>query len=153
MRSCLKYAVINSAPIIGKFINKQELYRQCPPRRLKDSHISEIGNTSCVRNVMNMTPVSRIERVAWGAASILRRVNDGVFICTCDVESDEYNCWTKHAIVYDSHFKLLHQTKYCGVLMDNIADAPIYVLEDKGRATKKHFKHVLREFFGGLCHV
>ena len=39
MRSCLHDAVINSAPIIVKFINKQELYRQCPPRRVKNSHI------------------------------------------------------------------------------------------------------------------
>ena len=42
MRSCLKDAVNNCAPRIGKCINKQELYRQCPPRILKDSHISEI---------------------------------------------------------------------------------------------------------------
>ena len=41
---------------------------------------------------MNVTPVSGIEQVAWGAASILRRVNDGVFICTCNVQSVEYNC-------------------------------------------------------------
>ena len=42
MRSCLQDDVINSAPRIRKFINKQELYRQCPPRRVNDSHISEI---------------------------------------------------------------------------------------------------------------
>ena len=36
MRSCLQYSVINSAPPIGKYINKLELYRQCPPRRVKD---------------------------------------------------------------------------------------------------------------------
>ena len=35
LRSCLQDAVINSAPRIGKFINKQELYRQCPPRRVR----------------------------------------------------------------------------------------------------------------------
>ena len=131
MRSCLQYAVINSAPIIEKFINKQELYRQCPLRRVKDSHISEIENSSCVRNVMNMTLVSEIERVAWEAASSPRRVNDGVFICTCNVQYFEYNCWTKHAFVYDSHFKLLHQTKCCGVLIGNRDDAPICVLEEK----------------------
>ena len=62
MRSCLQDAVINSAPRIGKFINKQELYRQCPPRRVKDSHISEIENTSCVRNFMNVTPVLGIKK-------------------------------------------------------------------------------------------
>ena len=42
MRSCLQDAVINSASSIGKFINKLELYRQCPPRIVKNSHISEI---------------------------------------------------------------------------------------------------------------
>ena len=88
MRSCLQDAVINSAPRIGKFIDKHELYRQCPPRRVKDSNISEIENTSCVRNVMKATVVFGIERVAWVSASILRRVNDGVFICTCNVKCD-----------------------------------------------------------------
>ena len=80
MRSCLKDAVINYAPRIGKFINKQELYRQCPPRRVKNSHVSNIEDSSCVRNVMNVTPVLGINRVAWGADSIARRVNDGVYI-------------------------------------------------------------------------
>ena len=120
---------------------------------MKDSHISEIKNSSCVKNVMNMTPVLGIERVAWDAASILRTVNDGVFICTCNVKSDEYNFWTKHAFVYDSHCKPLHQTKCCGVLIDNRADAPICVFEDKDRESKKHVDHSLKEFFGGKCHV
>ena len=63
---------------------------------------------------------------------------DGVFICTCNVKSDEYNFWTKHAFVYDSHFKTLHQSKCCGVLIDNRDDAPICVLEDKDIETKKN---------------
>ena len=62
MRSCLKDDAINSALRIGKYIDKHELYRQLPPRRVKDTHISEIENTSCVRNVMKVNPVSRIER-------------------------------------------------------------------------------------------
>ena len=56
---------------------------------VKDSKISEIENTSCVRNVMEVTPVFGIERVPWVAASILIRVNDGVFICTYNVQSSE----------------------------------------------------------------
>ena len=52
---------------------------------------------------MNVTAVLGIERVAWGAASILRTVNDGVYICTCNVQYAEYNCWTNHAFVYESH--------------------------------------------------
>ena len=82
---------------------------------------------------MKVTPVSEIERVAWGAASILRSVNDGVYIYTCNVQSVEYNCCTKHAFVYDSHLKPLHQTKCFGFLIDNRSDAPICVLEDKDR--------------------
>ena len=106
-----------------------------------------------MRNVMNVTPVSGIEKVSWGAASILIRVNDGVFICTCNFQSVEYNCCTKHAFVYDIHFKPFHQTKFCGVIIDNRSDAPIFVLEDKDRESNKKFDHALKEFFGGKCHV
>ena len=88
MRSCLQNSVINYAPRIGKYIDKQELYIQCLPRKVKDTNMSEIENTSCVRNVMKLNPVSVIEREPWGAAYILRRFNDGVFICTCNVQSD-----------------------------------------------------------------
>ena len=87
MRSCLQDAVINSSQRIVKFINKQELYRQCLPRRVKDSNIYEIENTSYEINFRKVTTVSGIEQVAWGAASITRRVNDGVFICACNVQS------------------------------------------------------------------
>ena len=88
MSSCLQDAVINSAPRIGKYINKLELYRQCTPRRVKDKKMTEIENTSCVINFMRVTPVSGIEIEPWGEASILRRVNYGVYICTCSVRSD-----------------------------------------------------------------
>ena len=86
MRSCLEDAVINFTPRIGKYINKLELYRQCPPIRVKDIKMSEIENTSCVINFMRVTPVSGIEREPWGAACIIRKVNYGVCICTCNVK-------------------------------------------------------------------
>ena len=50
--------------------------------------MSEIENISCVRNVMRVTPVSGIEREPWVALAILRRFNDGVYICTCSVKYD-----------------------------------------------------------------
>ena len=102
---------------------------------------------------MEVTPVSGIEIESWGVACNMRRFNDGVFICTCNVQSDEYNYWTKHAFAYDSHFKPFHQLKCCGVLIDNRADAPICFLEDKDRVTKKNLIHALIELFGGLCHA
>ena len=83
---------------------------------------------------MRVTLVSGIERELWGAASILRRVNDGFYIYKCAVKYDEYKCWTKHAFIFDRHFKPLHQSKWCGALVDNISDAPIRVLEGKYRA-------------------
>ena len=61
MRSCLQDSGINSSPSIGKYINKLELYRHCPPRKVKDTRMSEIENTSCVRNFMRVTSVSGIE--------------------------------------------------------------------------------------------
>ena len=36
MHSCLQDAVITSSPRIGKYIDKQELYRQWPPIKVKD---------------------------------------------------------------------------------------------------------------------
>ena len=125
-------------------MNKLELYRQYPPRRVKNSYISEIEVSACARNVMNITPVLGIEEVKWGAASILKTVNDGVYICVCNVQYIKYDLWTKHAFVYDSHYKPLHQNKCCGFLVDNRADAPICVLEDKYRATKKNLHHALK---------
>ena len=88
MRSYLQDSVINYDPSIGKYIVKKELYRQYPPRKVKDTNISEIENTSCVINFMEVTPLSGIERETWGTVCILRRVNDGVFICTCNIKYD-----------------------------------------------------------------
>ena len=59
----------------------------------------------------------------------------------------------KNAFVYDIHFKPFHQSKCCGYLIDNRADATIFVLEDKDREKNINLRYALREFFGGLCHV
>ena len=48
LRSCLHDAIINSAPRIGIFFDKSELYRQRPPRRVKDTHIKELEKCECV---------------------------------------------------------------------------------------------------------
>ena len=44
--SCLHDAIINAAPGIGGEINKYKLYRQCLPRRVKDTHIEELKNAN-----------------------------------------------------------------------------------------------------------
>ena len=62
MGSFLQDAVISSAPIIGKYIDKHELYRHRPLRKVKVTNIYKIENISCVRYVMKVTPVSGIER-------------------------------------------------------------------------------------------
>ena len=85
---------------------------------------------------MNITPMSGIKEVKWGAASILKTVNDGVYICICNVHNVKYDLWKKHAFVYEIHYKPLNQTDCCGVLIDNRADATICVLENKDRAKK-----------------
>ena len=77
---------------------------------------------------MKETLVARIEIDDRNAASIIRIVTDGVYICKCSVRYNEYKFKTKHAFFYDCHFKPFHQIKCCGYLIDNIADAPICVL-------------------------
>ena len=108
MRSCLKDDVIISAPGIGQYINKLGLYKQCHPRRVKDTKMSEIENTSCVRSIMNVTQVIRIEGEPWGEASTPRIFNGEVYKCTCSVRSDEYMCKKKHAFVFVRPLKPLH---------------------------------------------
>ena len=38
LSSCLHVTIIHPAPIIVKYINKNELYKQCAPRRVKDTN-------------------------------------------------------------------------------------------------------------------
>ena len=57
---------------------------------------------------MKLNPVIRIERESWSADSILIRVNDGVYICTCSVKSYRCICMTKHIFMYDSNLKPLN---------------------------------------------
>ena len=97
--------------------------------------------------------MSRIEEVPWGTLSILKTVNDGVYICVCNVHNLKYNMWTKHAFVYDIHYKHLNKADCCGVLIDNRADAPICVLEKKDRVHKRNMDYALRQFFERKCHV
>ena len=59
----------------------------------------------------------------------------------------------KHEFLYESQFKPLHQSKYSGALIDNIADAPILVLEDKDIRRNINMRHALKCLFGGLCTV
>ena len=78
MRSCLQDSFINSATSIGKYINKLESYNNFPPRRAKDTNMREIQNTLCVRSVMKVTPLFKIERVPLGASSIQIKVIYGL---------------------------------------------------------------------------
>ena len=97
---------------------------------------------------MRVTQVSGIERDPCGAACIMRKLNYGVYICTCNIKFDEYKCWKKLEFVYDSRFKPFHQSKCCGGLIDNRSDAPICVLEDKEIETKLNLSYALKDFFG-----
>ena len=45
--------------------------------------MSVIENFLFVKTVINVNPLLKIEREMWGANSILRKVNDGVYIFSC----------------------------------------------------------------------
>ena len=54
-----------------------------------------------MRSFIKVNPVFRIEIEDWVAASVLRVFDNGVYICTCSVRSNEYMCKTKYTFVYD----------------------------------------------------
>ena len=62
MSSYLHDSIISSAPRIGQYTNKNELYRQLPLRRVKGTNINEIESYSCARNFRIVTQVLNIER-------------------------------------------------------------------------------------------
>ena len=72
LRSFLHDAVVNSALRIGKFIDKDELYRQCPPIQVKDTRMIEIDNEYCLYSVMKIFPVLEFKREKWVANSIIK---------------------------------------------------------------------------------
>ena len=82
---------------------------------MKYINITEIESSSPVINAIIVTPVLNTEREQWGTCSVLRKVNDGVYICSCSVISEEYMCKTKHAFVYDKKFKPLEKQECLGI--------------------------------------
>ena len=57
LRSCLHDAVLNAAPRIGKFADKNEFYRQCFPIHVKGTNTNKFENAYCVSSVMAISPV------------------------------------------------------------------------------------------------
>ena len=57
--------------------------------------MSEIENPLCLRTIKNLNLVFNIERQPWCDRSILKKFNDGVYICSCSVRSEEYTCKIK----------------------------------------------------------
>ena len=101
--SCLRLDIINAAPIIGGGVDKLELYRQCPPRRLKDTYLKELGKCECLSSLITIVPVLNTERDKMGTMVILLRIDDGFYVCICTVYTEILKKVTKHAFVYDSN--------------------------------------------------
>ena len=55
-----------------------------------------IPNYSCDKEFITVTPVFKIEREKLGTNSILRKVDDRVYICTCFVKYVDYQDKPKH---------------------------------------------------------
>ena len=64
LRSCLHDAVNKDEPHIGKIINKHELYRQCLPRRMKNTIMNKIKNASYVLSVTTLTPLLKNKEIS-----------------------------------------------------------------------------------------
>ena len=80
LRSCLRDEIINSDPRIGENIDTLKFYIQCPPRRLKGTHMKESERCKCVSSVMTIAPVLNIDKEKMGAMGILLVIDDGVYV-------------------------------------------------------------------------
>ena len=82
---------------------------------------------------MSILPVNIIERKKWGANSILRKINNGVYIFTCTVTNIDKKYTTDHAFVYNIFFKLFGEENCCGAPIDIRKYTPIIPLDENGR--------------------
>ena len=108
---CLHDTVINSAPRIGGGIEKIEFYRQCSPRRVKETEIKELGKCKCVSSVMTIAPVLNIVRETMDTLGIFLNIDDSVFVFICTIYTEVLKHFTQHAFVSDSNFSAKYKIK------------------------------------------
>ena len=93
-------------------IDKLELYRQFPPRSIKDK-------CNSVLSVMTISPILKLEREKMGATRILQVINDGIYLCIYRIHLDVFKTITSHAFYYDSHFSKLQNSERSGAMIDD----------------------------------
>ena len=114
--------------------------------------MNEIESSSRVVNVMAVTSVLNIEVEKWGAISILRKVDYGVYICTYSVQYEDYQIKKKHEFLRHL-IQTFHQPKCCGAPIDNRVYAHVCVIYENVRESKQNLKKVLKHLFDGLFHI
>ena len=80
-------------------MDKLELYRQCPPRRLKDTNLAELEKCKCVSSVMTIAPIINIDRENMYDFVILLVIDDGVYVCICTVYYSVFKEYTQHTFI------------------------------------------------------
>ena len=123
-----------------------ELYRKCPPRRVKNAHMTELEKFKCLLSVTTITPIMKLETQKMDATRILLVIDDGVYVCICKVYSYVLKEYKSHAFIYDSHFSQLERSECCGAIIDNRSYAPIYVLYERDRKTQSTLNNMFRFF-------
>ena len=102
-----------------------------------DTEIEELEKCECVSSVMTIASVLNIEREPMGPLEILPIIYDGVYVCIWYIYSNILKIWTQHAFVYDGYFTTKVKSACQDAIIDNRRYAPIYVLEEKDKETKK----------------
>ena len=69
------------------FFEKLKLYIQCPSRRVKDTHMTELEKCGFVSYIITISPVLNIDREKMGAMGVLLVIDDVVYVCICTVYS------------------------------------------------------------------
>ena len=153
MRSCLQDAFINAGFIFGINISKQLLH-QVPPKRTKNTALSDILNSPVIKENFIFKRTSHFTTKKGGNEWVLLRHHQrtGVYIVWCTVEStkkiNEY-----HAFVYNSDFSEWDGEQYYGAIIDNRENSYYRAFSHKDLIDVQSTRNSLSSYFCGITRI
>ena len=161
-RSCLHDAFINAGYMFGKKI-RDELYKECPPKKYTNSTLSTILKSSVIQRNFRIESRPNYTTEKGGNEWILlhNSVGTGVYIAWCYVhpsfsrknakrqKTKETSQKESHAFVYDSDFNSFNNQKFYGAIIDNRKNSYLRAFSNDDIKDVSSIRKSLREYFLG----
>ena len=161
-RSCLHDSFINAGYMFGKNI-RDELYKECPPKKYTNSILSTILDSSVIQRNFHIKSRPNYTTEKGGNEWILlhNSVGTGVYIVWCYVhpsfsrknakrqKTKETTQKESHAFVYDSDFNSFNKEKYYGAIIDNRKHSYLRAFSNEDIKDVSSIRKSLQEYFLG----